>query len=234
MLRWIALFASFAFAAIVIWFVEAQSFYGEICNQASNAGHKECTSNHIALVALWHIGKFLNDWGIALTAAFTFAVAIFTWRLWGSTAELVERSDQTAKSQERAYVYAKFVGRVEGTIGIQLGNLGKTPATVDRVAYRAVIFPGEPWEMPIEDDFRRVVVIRETIPPNDSPDYFIAAGFDMSGTQTIAFYGRVFYKDVFGDNWSTAWALRLEPTENWRGYSLKGHGGLRHEGKDKA
>src|SRR5664279_6411524 len=79
----------FVFFLAILVFVGSlfTQFYGEICDKNEYTGQKDCTHYHIALVALWHIAKILNDYGVAITAAATAAIAAFTWTLWRATTD---------------------------------------------------------------------------------------------------------------------------------------------------
>jgi hypothetical protein len=37
---------------------------------------------------------------------------------------------------------------------------------------------------------------------------------------THVIFGRIYYKDIFGDHWYSTWEHRLEPLENWVAYAL--------------
>lgn len=170
-----------------------------------------------------------------LVAIFTLGLAIYTACLFGATKRLTERTEATTKIQERAYVYASPTGKpatADKHLQMMVSNFGKTPAYVDRVAFRAVPHPGGDWSMPGDDDFRGVNVLRLTVPPGKSHEFEIAVDFLALKDKTQAFYGRTFFRDVFNDNWSTAWAFRVEPSEGWAAYPARGQGTLRFEGHE--
>jgi hypothetical protein len=71
--------------------------YADICEQAKNASNENCTTHNIAFVAIWHIGKFLEEHNGAVTAVATFFIAIFTVVLAVSTNKLWDEARENRK-----------------------------------------------------------------------------------------------------------------------------------------
>jgi hypothetical protein len=82
----------------------------------------------------------------------TTALAFYTYELWGSTKDLVEKTEETARTELRAYVKASpcppgiqigsstQISGMEGlTCNLEIRNYGQTPATVTDVITKAVI-----------------------------------------------------------------------------------------------
>src|ERR1700694_1066822 len=76
-------FLIFAIAVAISFFVP---IYGEYCGKNEYTNAKECATYHIALTFFWQIIKATNDYGSALTALATIAVACFTGTLWWAAA----------------------------------------------------------------------------------------------------------------------------------------------------
>lgn len=72
-----------AIAVAISFFVP---IYGEYCGKNEYTNAKECATYHIALTFFWQIIKATNDYGSALTALATIAVACFTGTLWWAAA----------------------------------------------------------------------------------------------------------------------------------------------------
>jgi hypothetical protein len=73
------LFFIFTIAVAISFFVPV---YGQYCGKNEYTNAKECATYHIALTFFWQIIKATNDYGSALTALATIAVACFTGTLW--------------------------------------------------------------------------------------------------------------------------------------------------------
>jgi hypothetical protein len=130
------------------------SAYVQICGANTQTGYENCATHHVFSVALWHIGKFLNDYSAATTALATIATAGFTLTLWRATDKLWKSSENTAKNQLRAFVFGKGfepvlnifdIGEVprihEYVFSVVWKNVGLTPATEAYAQIRTQIFP---------------------------------------------------------------------------------------------
>ena len=69
----------------VAWALGLFTSHAEICAKNPDTGQKECATYNIALVALWHVGEFLNYYGVAVSALATVAIAAFTYTLYRVT-----------------------------------------------------------------------------------------------------------------------------------------------------
>lgn len=128
--------------------------YIEYCYD-NQSGHKECATYHIALVAIWKIGKALNWVSPAITAIATAFIGVFTWTLWQSTDKLWKSSEAATKNQLRAFVFARGIEQrinvftdprgqpfiKEYVFWATLENVGLTPATDVRVSISRQFLP---------------------------------------------------------------------------------------------
>jgi hypothetical protein len=78
---------------------------GEICSKDEYSGQKNCAPYNVVLAALWQIVKSSNDFGAAITALGTLAVAAFTLTLWRATDKLWRASEKALQTTERAFVF---------------------------------------------------------------------------------------------------------------------------------
>lgn len=118
MLRAIGILALAAGAlALVGWESSAIPTYGEICSEAQKSAEKHCTTNHIALVVLWHIGEALNYYGAAIAAVATAGVLIFTGTLWRATERLWTSAErQIGNLQEQLMIAADAAETAQKTV----------------------------------------------------------------------------------------------------------------------
>lgn len=125
--------------------------YDEICHTNPDTHQKYCTSYHIALVVLWHIGELLNYYGVAVTAGASFAIAIFTRTLWLTSQEQLRHS----RVIERAFIFNSgflppsanldFAGNLRSWIIVAvLQNSGSTPTKFMQMHISCRTFDGEP------------------------------------------------------------------------------------------
>ncbi len=68
--------------------------HAEYCETNQYTGHKECAPYHVALIALWQIGKFFDYISAPLTAFATVAIGWFTYTLRNSTNRLWEAGER--------------------------------------------------------------------------------------------------------------------------------------------
>ena len=71
------------------------------------AGHEECATYNIALIAFWEIGKGLNWVSPAVTAIATGFIAWFTWTLWQSSEKMWKITARSLVIARRAAQAAK-------------------------------------------------------------------------------------------------------------------------------
>jgi hypothetical protein len=101
--------------------------YGQICEH-NQAGHKDCTTHHIILVVLWHIGKVLDAISPAITAIATAVIGFFTYTLWTSNQEEIRHQREI----ERAYISGggPLAPDNPNILLFTVDNYGKTPAVM--------------------------------------------------------------------------------------------------------
>lgn len=172
-------------------------------------------------------------WATIALSVFTLALACFTAFLWSSTSDLVERSEKTAQTIERAYVQMSHasgpnnpglkVDPISGECSVQIGikNYGSTPARVTRIFLTKRILgtllpdlpdyrpdPGETPEQPTEAFLMKDTEIgvgwKFTIDISDIP--LIA-----SQEKQLAIYGFVDYTDQFGRDFRGGYARNWVP-----------------------
>lgn len=177
--------------------------------------------------------KATNDRIIAYAtvalAVVTLFLAIFTWRLWNSTSELVKGADKTAEMQLRAYVCfagAEITGAgTETAQGVVLiKNCGKTPArnvtvsatasalnTLDKIVFNPTPAGPNSSRLDIAPD----VSGSRNIPLNTIiGDQGKFAAF-MSGSRVLYIYGEILYTDVFAKDRKTKFRLKIGGDAGW-------------------
>jgi hypothetical protein len=112
----IALIGLIVFAFLASLFTP---YYHEVCEKSPNTGYEDCSTYHITVAWFWYIGKFLNDYGTAITAISSVVIAAFTIILGTFTVKLAQSTKIAAKATksavdalpvvERAYVYPVIV-----------------------------------------------------------------------------------------------------------------------------
>lgn len=146
---------------------------------------------------------------------FTRGLMIYTRKLWGATDNLVERSEESTKTIERAYVTMTHVdpGVIWDDknaeifeIKMKIKNHGRTPANISDVRIGArVLENGDLLPQPFNYNHGN----RETIPnaflvPDDHfyhPKTFPLRGENLEikhGAKTLWVFGHVDYRDAFG------------------------------------
>ncbi len=111
----------------------------EICNEATPE-HQNCHSYNLATFALIEIAKFLNDYGVAMTAVATAAIALFTWTLWQSSEKMWGVTKVSADAAVEAADAAIAVERARFFIVIEHHNL---PEVIINAESRGVLAGGE-------------------------------------------------------------------------------------------
>jgi hypothetical protein len=164
------------------------------------------------------IGRFIRDYRDEIVAvetlfiaAFTIVLAFATGFLYDATRDLVEKTDQTAERQLRAYVFVKevFIRNLDGpeapAIHVYVKNWGQTPAykytNVGAVKY--VPFPNIDFSRDPKGDQRVTVT---TIPPSGESAIVVDLPFIVTppikeelkaGKYAIYAFGRIEYDDAF-------------------------------------
>jgi hypothetical protein len=100
--RWVVvLWVAAALSGLLWGSFSIPAAYEQVCYENKETRQKECATYHVALVAFWHAGKFLDDHNGAFNAIFAGFVAAFTWRLWRSTHKLWEAGERQLRVAER-------------------------------------------------------------------------------------------------------------------------------------
>jgi hypothetical protein len=152
----------------------------------------------------------------------TAALAIFTYKLWKSTGDLVREGSDTAKRELRAYVFPMAIERERalqvhlGPVSVKIQNFGRTPAYQMAVSVRAEIArapedltliatagpalghlaPGAQYATSVTP----VVAIPSHIGPSTSE-------FDDHGSELFV-HGLIEYRDTFGRQRVTRFRLK--------------------------
>jgi hypothetical protein len=192
--------------------------HAEYCEQNPQTQHKECATYHIALIAVWQIGKFLNAIAVALTALATVAIGYFTYTLKASTDKLwdagerqLRHLDATAERQLRAYVLVSSA-KVHD-FGIErppraeviIKNSGQTPA-FDLSPWAGFVIGDFPLNIELIDPPPSIKKSQATLGAGDTSGHLTPAGrpltkieIDMikSGTKAIYVFGEIKYQDIF-------------------------------------
>ncbi len=207
--------------------------YGEICHTDYDTHHKYCTSYHIALVLLWHIGELLNYYGIAVSAFFTGVIGYFTRTLWvNAKAELIH-----SHKVERAYISAGGGREIQWDVSHKVGttvnaiietrtrrdtgqfefhvnNFGKTPGCIRAIAYKICeesaiaktepIYAGKYWNSWIDPGRISLCIDIDKIPTE---------------LKEPAAYGRVWFKTIFETWHSSGFVYRIRQGEGSKSIS---------------
>ena len=213
--RWhsiVAVLCAIAVWWLVMWIAIDTSFIpatADICKKNEYTNQKECTTYHIALVAIWHVGEFLNYYAAAIAALATIALGIFTFTLWRATNGML----QSSRISERAYVLAGPGGGdgpdgrrmitnqtpdwqpSEMMIRLQLKNHGKTPASIERMCWCVRPLGGLPLE-PVYEDWQPggMGLSQDELFPTR-----VYKTYSFLWTEPYVAYGRVEYRDVFNE-----------------------------------
>lgn len=206
--------------ALALWPTFSIPLYGEICSKDGYAGQKERAAYNVALVALWHISKFLEDHSGTITAIATALLAYITWKL----VSLGRDQEQTNKQQLRAYVLMRANSIRDICIGshpvveVEVMNYGRTPANNFRVNIGPLVFDefanasSLPALQPIDDR----VGGREVLGPGGPRTLTFRLNVAMDAariaqltarTHAIFAYGEIHYRDVFERKHTTNFRL---------------------------
>lgn len=134
-----------------------------------------------------------------LLVVVTLVLAFFTYKLWRSTNDLVTKTEKSTRALERAYVHAggHFPGNVDKFQG-DVGNYGRTSAFVSRICME--VRSRDNGVPPIPVYTNRVYFGLNLYP--GQPPVGARVQVNKRGISNPFVYGRVWYKDVFGDRHS--------------------------------
>jgi hypothetical protein len=165
--------------------------------------------------------------GTVALAFITTVLAAFTWKLWRSTSDLVERSERSTHASERAYIKLspkppglQFGTNGNATIATEIKNFGRTPGSVTycslwlRMKLRADDFPANPAYGDTPDaNIPRVFLVT-----NDSVGVVntLHIGEDSikalhDGNADLLAVGYVDYMDQFGGRYRGGFARIFSP-----------------------
>lgn len=131
--------------------------YSDICEKSANTGQKDCTAYHILTVILWHIGEFLNYYGVAITAISTAFIGLFTYTLYKTTAvqaELTRDSINLARQEFTAthrpqirikhlWIENQILDDGELVLTLLFTNIGDVQARLNSLGLTTVVVPGD-------------------------------------------------------------------------------------------
>lgn len=204
------------------------------CEQSPQTNHKECATYHIALVAVWQVGKLLDAIAAPLTALATVAIGYFTFtlkastdRLWIAGEKARKLSENTAKQQLRAYLSIESAisegehpYTPEFKAKIIFKNCGQTPAYEGAIRMSIYAYP----QHPIIQVSEKIRVIAFEMPPGNAittrpaiySDKLLFSKEAIKGLDKgrVAIYirGRAEFKDAFGEKRWFNFRLRYD----WR------------------
>jgi hypothetical protein len=160
------------------------------------------------------LGDFVHDRKDEILVVFTVILAFSTIFLWVATRDLVSGADKNAGKQLRPYVFLSSakISDVLGTpkIGIKIKNFGQTPA------YSASFWTeGHLREYPLKSKLERRR--SDKSPSIDiGPTGALETSIDWNGpiteadkialmakTKAIYIFGKLEYRDTFGNSWFT-------------------------------
>lgn len=193
-----------------------------------SAGQECCKDKNDNHEAEWWTAR-----GTVALAFITFGLAVFTYLLWRSTKDLVERTDKTTQTIERAYVQLSHVsnnkspGLIVNTtsgkclVSIGIKNHGTTPARITRVFLTKRVsetplpsipdytigtgeLPEQPMEAFLMKDVEIFVGLEFTIDPTDIP-------LIRERKKYLVVYGFVDYTDQFERDFRGGYARYYVP-----------------------
>src|SRR2546428_6226746 len=97
---------------IVLAFLSLPIMEGEICKQYANTSEPKCSANDILFVLVRPFGKWFSWIEPGLVAISTFAIAIFTWRLWVSTDKLWQAAKEQSRDAKNAIAAAQAANEI--------------------------------------------------------------------------------------------------------------------------
>src|SRR5262249_9173643 len=142
------------------------------------------------LIALWHIGKFLDHISPAVTAIATGFVGWFTYTIW--------RVNKNQLMHTRAIERAYLVGgggpepKPPHHFILNVNNYGKTPASIKAFAVKACAMADV--KLPNKPKYERIVFVDEIAPQQFK---VIDENTPIPNVAEPVVYGRFWYKDIW-------------------------------------
>jgi hypothetical protein len=209
----------------------------KICEQSATNDEQHCATYRVPSFLFIEATKIANDYGAAITALATIAIAAFTWtlkrstdRLWDAGERQLDHLEDSAERQLRAYIHVAST-RVEKvdqpndrSVTIAVKNYGRTPALM--VRFRAGESVRE-WplatNLPLPGDIQTGI---EPLPPARESYMNIPVsllspweeGELKGGRAGIYAWGRIDYLDVFQRPHWTTFRLVCQGSGLKRGY----------------
>jgi len=211
------LFAVVAGTFLLLTIATAISFFvplvREVCGKNEYTNAKECADYHIAAAVFWYLVAATNNYGSAITALATIAVASFTATLWWASTsqyDLLEKQIALARDEFNATHRPRLVVREvywepdnSGAVTYILGNEGSSSAKMveHHVEFgRTDDRPITPSGMNITDDWTlargRSESLTFTIGENGQ---FELGAFQEGGLESVKFQGLFIYSDKSGN-----------------------------------
>jgi hypothetical protein len=210
--------------------------YGEICSKNAETGQKDCAAYDIALVALWHLGEFLNYYGVAITAAATVAIGWFTATLWRATTEQgrvtnaalqLARDEFNATHRPEIVVHAVEFAPIaydadsqDCRIGANIFyfNKGRAPATIVAIKAGITRRRGLPASVMTVDNLAPQLFEVIHLVSGGKGSFQLVCPYALSDPQgsDVLCLGRVSYLDAAGQSRETGFCCRFDPgSESW-------------------
>ncbi len=216
------------------WMIPTHADY---CETNQYTGDKECATYHIALIALWQIGKFFDYISAPLTAFATVAIGWFTYTLRNSTNQLWEAGERqfqlegpflhptvtyTGDIFKRRSVSAPGPFPLYAVVNYKLHNAGRSPAFPTSIADRLGHLTGVP---PIpKGDIGARYEVDHVIDANDTGNrtYTCCTEIPISeddlssitnGKSFIFLYGAIDFSDLIDNQYTQRFCLVYRPKE---------------------
>src|SRR5208282_3305495 len=143
------------------------------------------------------------------------------------TAEASQKSSESIKIQERVLIYGGpginlFRDNGDGTQtiigkGITIGNYGRSPGYLEKLTWGLHEFEGWNGKRTMDHE----VVLRDFLYPHSPAMGRCHIELPFEKGETLAFNGRIYFRDIYGQKWYTTWEHRLEAKESWNSYPLE-------------
>jgi hypothetical protein len=190
-----------------LWLIGWVPTYGEYCTQSEHTGYKECTTYHITLLALRHIGKFLDQISPAITAIATGFVGWFTYTIWSVNKNQLSHT----RAIERAYLVGGGGPQPNppSHFVLNVNNYGKTPASIKAFAVHACAMVDV--KLPNKPKYDRKVFIDEIAPAQFK---VIDDKTQIPNVVDPVVYGRFWYRDIWKEEeryFSFILSIKLRP-----------------------
>lgn len=183
--------------------------------QKKEEKHGPFTSGLIVSYVFRPLGHFLHSSHEEVIAASTFlillftaALAIYTGKLWGTTQNMMERADETARRHERAYAFGG-PGPIskEGLVStsIQLTNFGRTPAFLKECRWGIRSIEG----LPAIPEYTEKTVSGSVILPHETITVEKLIPLDFTYFDLVIF-GLFVYEDIAKETHTSRFIVKID------------------------